>query len=513
MARRDEGRRQKRDDRKLVAAGGGHSVWREFQNPLEPLALLDDSELDQIDDTALRILEELGLEFQNPQALEILAKSGADVDHASAMVRFDRGLVRALVAKAPSSFALLARNPDRNVTMGGRSINFAPVAGPPYVSDLDRGRRPGTYEDQCNLIKLHQSLNVLHLAGAMPVEAMDLPPESRHLDFYRAQITLTDRVWNARAIGRDRVEDALELIALARGRERSDLLNEPSLLTVINVNSPRRVDSELLAGLMAMAENGQAVIVTPFTLAGAMSPITIAGALAQQTAEALGVIAFTQMVRLGAPVIFGGFTSNVDMRSGAPAFGTPEYVRAVIIGGQIARRWKLPYRSSNVTSSNVVDAQSSMESMMSLWAAILSHANLVYHATGWLEGGLTASFEKSIIDADMIDAMRAWLQPLEISRAALGFDAIAATPPGGHFFGAAHTLERFETAFHRSSIADLRPFETWTEDGSRTATGRANKIWKVLLENYVPPPLDVGVLEAIDTYVERRKCQIASGSH
>jgi trimethylamine--corrinoid protein Co-methyltransferase len=244
-----------------------------------------------------------------------------------------------------------------------------------------------------------------------------------------------------------------------------------------------------------------------------MSPITIAGALAQQTAEALGVIAFTQMVRSGAPVIFGGFTSNVDMRSGAPAFGTPEYVRAVIIGGQIARRWKLPYRSSNVTSSNVVDAQSSMESMMSLWAAILSHANLVYHATGWLEGGLTASFEKSIIDADMIDAMRAWLQPLEISRAALGFDAIAATPPGGHFFGAAHTLERFETAFHRSNIADLRPFETWTEGGSRTATDRANKIWKVLLENYVTPPLDVGVLDAIDTYVERRKCQIASASH
>jgi trimethylamine--corrinoid protein Co-methyltransferase len=299
------------------------------------------------------------------------------------------------------------------------------------------------------------------------------------------------------------------MAALARGRRRADLVCEPSLLTVINVNSPRRVDNELLAGLIAMAESGQVAIITPFTLAGAMSPITIAGALAQQTAEALGVIAFTQMVRPGAPVIFGGFTSNVDMRSGAPAFGTPEYVRAVIIGGQIARRWRLPYRSSNVTSSNVVDAQASMESMMSLWAAIMSHANLVYHATGWLEGGLTASFEKSIIDADMIAAMRAWLQPLDVSEAALGFDAIAAIPPGGHFFGAAHTLERFETAFHHSNITDLRPFETWAEDGAKTATQRANRIWKSLLARYEPPPLDAAASEAIDAFVDRRKAEIA----
>jgi trimethylamine--corrinoid protein Co-methyltransferase len=506
---RDEGRRQKREARRTLSAGGGQSVWQQFRNPLPALALLNDDELGKIDDTALRILEELGLEFQNPQAIEILADSGADVDRGTGMVRMDRHLVRRLVAKAPSSFTLHARNPERNVIMGEDWINFAPVAGPPNVSDLEGGRRPGTFEDQCNLIKLHQCLNELHLAGAAPVEAIDLPAESRHLDLYRAQIQFTDRVWHGRAIGRARIEDALEMVVLARGRRRADLKNEPSLLTVVNVNSPRRVDSELLAGLMAMAESGQVVIVTPFTLAGAMSPITIAGALAQQTAEALGVIAFTQMVRPGAPVIFGGFTSNVDMKSGAPAFGTPEYVRAVIIGGQIARRWKLPYRSSNVTSSNVVDAQASVESMMSLWAAIMSHANLVYHATGWLEGGLTASFEKSIIDADMIGAMRAWLQPLDVSEAALGFDAIAATPPGAHFFGAAHTLERFETAFHHSKIADLRPFETWAEDGAKTATQRANRIWKSLLARYEPPPLDAAASEAIDAFVDRRKAEIA----
>jgi trimethylamine--corrinoid protein Co-methyltransferase len=385
------------------------------------------------------------------------------------------------------------------------------VGGPPNVSDLDRGRRPGSFEAQCDLIRLHQSLNVLHLAGATPVEAIDLPAESRHLDFYRAQITLSDRAWNARGIGRQRVEDALEMVTLARGRQRADLFAEPSLLTVINVNSPRRVDNELLAGLMAMAENGQAVIVTPFTLAGAMSPVTIAGSLAQQTAEALGVIAFTQMVRPGAPVIFGGFTSNVDMKSGAPAFGTPEYVRAVIIGGQVARRWKLRYRSSNVTSSNTVDVQAATESMMSIWAAIMSHANLVLHATGWLEGGLTASFEKSIIDADMIAGMCAWLQPLDISAAALGYEAIAATPPGGHFFGADHTLARFETAFHHSMTADLRPFQTWAEDSARTATDRANRIWKSLLENYEPPPLDPNAAQQINAFVERRKGEIARG--
>ena len=476
---------------------------------MPPLTILGDAELALIDDTALRILDELGLEFQSRKALDILEENGAAVDRETSMVRMPPKLVRDLVAKAPAQFELHARNPERSVTMGGNWVNFASVSGPPYVSDLDRGRRPGTFVDQCNLIRLHQSLNVLHLASGSPVEAIDLPVESRHLDFYHAQVTLTDRVWNARAIGRERVEDAIEMTAIARGSSRDALRSEPSLLTVINVNSPRRVDKELLAGLMAMAENGQAAIITPFTLAGAMSPVTIAGALAQQTAEALGVIAFTQMVRPGAPVVFGGFTSNVDMKSGAPAFGTPEYVRAVIIGGQISRRWKLPYRSSNVTSSNCVDVQATAESMMSLWATIMSHTNLIYHSTGWLEGGLTASFEKSVVDADLIGAMRAWLEPLEISESSLAYDAIAATPPGGHFFGSAHTLERFETAFHMPMLADLRPYQTWAEDGAKTATERANRVWKQLLETYQPPPLDAGRREALDTYVAGRKQEIA----
>ncbi|HEX3065882.1 MAG TPA: trimethylamine methyltransferase family protein [Dongiaceae bacterium] len=504
-------RQQRREDRRAVSAGGGQVPWQIFRNPLSPLALLSEAELDLIDDVALRVLEELGLEFQNRESLDILEREGAKVDRSTGMVRFDRGLIRELVAKAPERFPLYSRNPDRTLDIGGNAVSFAPVGGPPNVSDLDRGRRPGTFEAQCELIRLHQSLNCLHHAGSPAVEAIDLPVENRHLDFYWAQLVYSDRPWNARGIGRRRVEDAIEMVALARGRTREALLGEPSLSCVINVNSPRRVDNELLAGLMAMAEAGQMLIITPFTLAGAMSPVTIAGSLAQQTAEALGVIAFAQMVRPGAPVAFGGFTSNVDMKSGAPAFGTPEYVRGVIIGGQVARRWKLPYRSSSVTSSNVVDTQAATESMMSLWAAIMSHANLIMHATGWLEGGLVASFEKSIIDADMISAMTAWLQPLDMSAAALGFEAIAATPPGGHFFGAAHTLERFQTAFHQSMTADLRPFQTWAEDGAKTATERANRIWKSLLANYEPPPMDPAVREALDDFVARRKREIAGG--
>ncbi len=504
-------RQQRREDRRAVSGGGGQLAWRKFRNPLPPLALLSEAELDLIDDVALRVLEELGLEFQNRESLDILERHGAGVDRATGMVRFERGLIRELVAKSPARFPLYSRNPERTLDIGGDAVNFAPVGGPPNVSDLDRGRRPGTFEAQCELIRLHQSLNCLHLAGSTPVEAIDLPVESRHLDLYWAQLVYSDRAWNARGIGRRRVEDAVEIMALARGKPREALLSEPSLLCVINVNSPRRVDNELLAGLMAMAEAGQMLVITPFTLAGAMSPVTIAGSLAQQTAEALGVIAFAQMVRPGTPVVFGGFTSNVDMKSGAPAFGTPEYVRGVIIGGQVARRWKLPYRSSSVTSSNVVDTQAATESMMSLWAAVMSHANLIMHSTGWLEGGLVASFEKSIIDADMISAMTAWLQPLDMSAAALGFEAIAATPPGGHFFGAAHTLERFQTAFHQSMTADLRPFQTWAEDGAKTATQRANHIWKSLLANYEPPPMDPAVREAIDDFVARRKREIAGG--
>jgi len=480
-------------------------AWAQIENPLPPLAIADEEQLSRIETTAFRVLEELGLEFQNEAALEILARHGADVDRASGMVRFDRGLVREWVAKAPASFRIHARNPQRNLEIGGNRIACGPVSSAPNVADLDRGRRPGTFADQCDLIRLHQSLNCLHLSGGMPVEALDLPAATRHLDFYRAQLTLADRAFIARGIGRQRIVDAVEMVAIARGVDRERMLGEPSLLSVININSPRRVDREMIGGLMAMVENGQPPIVTPFTLAGAMSPITIPGALAQQTAEALGVIAFAQMVRPGAPVVFGAYTSNVDMKTGAPAFGTPEYVRATIVGGQMARRWKLPYRSSNATSANFVEAQATWESLMSLWAALMSHANIIHHATGWMEGGLTASFEKSILDAELIDMMRAWLTPFTVDDDTLAFEALRDVAPGGHFFGTAHTLARFEHAFYRPLIGEVRNYEAWREAGSQTSAQRANALWKRMLEAYVEPAPDPAAREALDAYVARRK--------
>jgi trimethylamine--corrinoid protein Co-methyltransferase len=254
-----------------------------------------------------------------------------------------------------------------------------------------------------------------------------------------------------------------------------------------------------------MARHNQVVVLTPFTLAGAMSPVTLAGALAQQNAEALAGLAFAQIVNPGAPVVYGGFTSNVDMKSGAPAFGTPEYSRAALVGGQLARRYGLPYRSSNANASNVVDAQAAYESEMSLWGAVMGHANLVKHAAGWLEGGLCASFEKVVLDAELLQMMAEFLKPIEVSEATLGLDAIAEVGPGGHFFGAAHTMARYETAFYAPILSDWRNFETWEEAGAETATHRANRLYKKLLAEYQPPPLDPGIREELAAFVARRK--------
>ena len=507
----ERGANERRARRKAEAnAAVPQLPWALVRNPLPPLALLDEVGMTRIENTAFRVLEELGLEFMSEEACRILEAHGAKVDHATGLVKMDRALVLSMIAKAPQQFTMYARNPERNIVVGGNHIVFGPVGGTPNASDLDRGRRPGSFRDQVELIKLHQSLNALHTSGGTMVAAQDLPVPTRHLDQHRAQVLYSDRVWGGSAIGRDRIKDAIEIARIARGVPLEQIQREPSVSTIINTNSPRRVDKELLSGLMEMAENGQVVCVTPFTLAGAMSPITIAGALALQSAEALGVLAFVQMVKPGCPMIFGGFTSNVDMKTGAPAFGTPEFVRATIIGGQIARRYKLPYRASNVNSSNAVDAQATYESAMSLWACVMSHANWIHHATGWLEGGLVASYEKVVIDAEMIDTMRAWMTPLDVSDDALAFDAIAEVAPGGHYFGAAHTMARYEHAFHRPMISDIRPFQTWVESGSPDATQRAHTMWKRLRENYQQPPIASDRVEEMEAYIARRRLEIGA---
>ncbi len=504
MSRRKQGSRRRSSDSITKVPQLPRST---IVNPFQPVEILDSESLEKIHRTAMRIVEELGLVFLDEQALEILGDNGASIDDAGT-VRLDADTLMHWIDKCPPSFQLHARNPERNVTIGGNNIHLAPVGGPPNISDLDNGRRAGTFEDQCKLIKLGQSLNVLSLGGASPVEATDLPAESRHLDFYHAQITLTDRVWNARAIGAERVTDALEMVAIARGVSRQQLKSEPSLLSVVNVNSPRLMDGEMLTGLMEMVRNGQPCMITPFTLAGAMGPITLAGALAQQTAEALLVIAFTQMLNPGCPVVFGGFTSNVDMKTGAPAFGTPEYAQAILIGGQLARRYKLPYRTSNVNASNAVDAQATYETMMSLWAAMMAHANIINHAAGWLEGGLTASMEKYILDAEAIQNLKQLLIPPKVDEESLAFEAIRAVPPGGHHLGSEHTIARFKNAFYAPMLSNWQNFESWESDGAKITTERANTIWKTLLAEYSPPPLDSAIRQQLDEYVVRRKKQI-----
>jgi trimethylamine---corrinoid protein Co-methyltransferase len=500
--------------RHVRRTGGGipQLPFRLLENPFAPLEVLSVDHVEEIHRVSLRILAEVGVEVLGDRAIDRLAAAGATVDRDARRVRLDAGLVEELVARAPATFTLHARNPERNVVLGGRSLVFSSVGGPAFVTDLDRGRRAGNWRDFQDYVSLISALNVIHQEAGGPLEPTDLPVDTRHLDMYACLATTLDKTWHGLGFGAAVVEDAIEVAALARGVPRDQLSAEPSVITIINTNSPLRLDGPMSDGLMAMAEAGQAVVATPFTLAGAMTPVTLAAAIAQQNAEALFCIALTQVVRPGAPVVYGAFTSNVDMRTGSPAFGTPEYVKGAIASGQMARRYRLPWRSSNATASVVVDAQAAYESEMAVWGAIMGGVNLLYQGAGWLEGGLTASYEKLIVDAEILQMMSEVLQPVAVDEASLGLDAIAEVGPGGHFFGSAHTLERFETAFYRPILSDWRNYETWAEDGARTATERANRIWKQLLAEFEPPALEPSRAAAIGDFVARRKREIMGGA-
>ena len=502
-------RRRSRGRRK--AAGLSQLPWRTVRNPLPPTAVLSEDQVDAIIEAALVILRDTGMRFLEPESRKLLASAGAEVDEETRNVTFDPDLVRELVAKAPAEFSLRARNRERDLHIGGNQLVFASVGGPAFCSDLDRGRRPGTFEEMCDYFRLVQSLNILHQEGGCCFEPMDLPAETRHLDLYYAQLTLLDKNAQTYPLGRARTVDGMEMTAIALGTDREGLAEIPTLLGIINTNSPRQLDTPMTEAVLELAAHNQVCCITPFTLAGSMSPATQAGTLAQQTAEVLAVVCLAQLVRPGAPVMYGAFASNVDMKSGAPALGTPEYSRMCLASGQIARRLGLPYRSSNTTTSNCVDAQAAYESQMSLWACTMAHANLVNHAAGWLEGGLTASFEKLIVDAEMLQMMAATLDPIPVNDDELALDAIAEVPPGGHHFGTAHTLARYETAFYQGFLSTRQNFESWQEQGSLDTAQRANAIWKQLLAEYQQPALDPAREEALRAYMERRKSEIEAG--
>ncbi len=507
MARR-RGRARKRRSQ----VGVRQLPWREVVNPYAPMEVLSDDQVEAIHLASLRLLQEIGVRVLQGEARSLLCEAGADVDEAAQMVRFDPAFIEEKVKLAPSEFILHARNPDRHVKIGGRNIVFTSVGGPAFCNDLDGGRRTGTYEEQCDYLRLVQSLNIVHQEGGGPFEAMDLHPETRHLDLYLAQARLLDKTWQPQALGRERAEDAIEMACIGLGVDRAGLMRRPALLSIINTNTPLQFDIPMAEGTIAMARAGQSVCVTPFSLAGAMGPATLAGTMTLQNAEALMGIAFTQIVNPGTPSVYGAFTSNVDMRSGSPAFGTPEYTKAAHASGQLARRHNLPFRSSNTTASPTVDEQAVYESSMSLWGAVLAHTNLVEHAAGWIEGGLTASFEKLIIDAEMLQMLAEYLRPIEVNEDTLAFDAIREVGPGGHFFGSPHTLERYETAFYSPMLSDWRNYETWEEAGSVATRARANGIWKQLLQEYEQPPLDSAIDEELCAYVTKRKEELGARS-
>jgi trimethylamine--corrinoid protein Co-methyltransferase len=491
-----------------TAAGVRQLPWRQIANPFAPMEPLSADHVQAIIDGALEVLESYGMRFLEPASRVLLARAGAQVDEDSMMVRLDRGLVREQLAHAPREFALRARNPEHDLHIGGNRIVFGAVGGPAFVSDLDRGRRPGTWAEQCDFIRLLQSLPIIHQEGGGPFEAMDLPPDTRHLDLYLAQLTLTDKNAQGIVLGRERAADCIAMHRIVFGEDEAELAARPALMAIVNTNSPLQLDIPMTEGVVELASAGQVTCITPFTLAGSMSPATLAGTLVQQTAEVLAVVVFAQLVRRGAPVMYGSFASNVDMLSGAPALGTPEYTKAALASGQIARALGLPLRSSNTNSSNCPDAQSAYESGMSLWGSIMAHANLVNHAGGWLEGGLTASFEKLIIDAEMLQMMAATLEPIVVDADQLALDAIREVKPGGHHFGTAHTLARYETAFYQPMLSTRDNFERWQEGGSQDAAQRANAIWKKLLAEYRKPAIDPAVEEALLDFVARRKQEI-----
>jgi len=505
------GRRSKRM-RKTRGGGGIRQLpWRQPHNPYPPLEVLDADQVEQIHLASLSLLENYGMRMMHEGARQMLSDAGADVNRDTGMVRFDRELVMEKVALAPSEITLHARNPAKNIKLGGNHLAFTSVGGPAYCNDLDRGRRRGTFEEACDYIRLVQSLDIIHQEGGGPFEAIELPAETRHLDLYHAQIRLLDKNWQPIALGRDRARDAINMARIGLDMSADEMAEKPALFAIINTNSPLQLDMPMAEGIIEMAAAGQVVCITPFTLAGAMAPVTLAGTLTQQNAEALAGITFTQVVKPGAPVVYGAFSSNVDMKTGSPAFGTPEYSKAAQASGQLARRYGLPFRSSNVTSSNVVDAQSTYESSMALWSAITGHANIIVHAAGWLEGGLTASFEKLIVDAEMLQMMSEYLRPIEVNDETIALDAIAEAGAGGHFFGVEHTMSRYETAFYQPFLSEQRNFEAWEEAGSVDTQARANRIWKQLLHDYAQPPLDPAVDEELSAYVALRKEENFSG--
>ncbi|MEM7798204.1 MAG: trimethylamine methyltransferase family protein [Chloroflexota bacterium] len=479
--------------------------FQQLVSPIPPTEWCSPQQVDEIHRASMRILEEVGIDFFDEEALGIWETAGARVDHNAQHVWIDRGLLLEAVEQAPAQFTWHARNPAYSLKIGGNHINFCPNSGMPYVSDLDGGRRTSTLQDFENFVKLAHSVPLFHFTGGPLVEPQDIRNSLRHLYRMRVMALNTDRAIRDTASGRIISQDTVEMAKILFGGE----LPGAVIGGVVNVNSPLRYDSRMLGGLITYAKAGQVPIITPFIMAGAMSPVTLASALAQQNAEALAGVALTQLINPGTPVVYGGFTQNVDMRSGSPAFGGPEGAWGLFVGAQMARRYRLPFRGSgSLTNSKTPDAQAAYESQWTMWPAVMAHTNIVLHGVGWLESGLVASYEKFVIDAENLAMFTHFLNNFQISESAFALDSIAEVGAGGHHFGTEHTQARYKTAFYEPVLTDRRGYEPWLASGAEDALTRANKIWKELLNNHESPALDPAIRDELDDFIARREREL-----
>lgn len=489
-------------------SGGTRQVnYRQLRNPFAPQRVFSDDHVAAIHDTSLRVLEELGIKVLLPEARRIFLTAGARVEAGSQMVFIGRDIVEAAIASAPRSFTVYGAAPERDLCMELGTLAFQSGAGAPNVTDLVRGRRPGTLADATELTKLVQHFDAIQMLSP-GVEPQDIEPALRHYAFTRAQLIHSDKIPFIFSRGTPQVLDCLEMLRDFRGLSDAEFTGASHCYTIINTNSPRQIDIPMAQGLIDFARHGQPSIVTPFCLMGAMAPVTVAGALALSHAETLAAIALTQLVNPGAPVMYGAFASNVDMKSGAPAFGTPEQVKASLGSGQLARLIGLPWRNAAGCAANVNDAQAAHETQMSAWGAVLAGATVIIHAAGWIEGGLAVSMEKFITDMEMVQGLAELCAETPSDDGAIAFEALSEVQPGGHFFACAHTMERYSTAFYEPLVADWSNFGTWSERGAQDATMRATAIWQKIVDEHVPPPsMDANRIDALDAFIARRSAE------
>jgi trimethylamine---corrinoid protein Co-methyltransferase len=496
--KRRGGRRQKQAEASTSARVVN---YRQLRHPFQPQKLFSDDQINAIHEASLSLLENLGIRFLLPEAREMLRAAGAIVDDETMMVRIGRDIVIDALKTAPKSIRLRAANPIREIQYEPGALVFTAGSGCPNATDAVRGRRPGSMQDFEEAIKLQQSFDVIHKHGPS-AEPQDVPIQFRHYAMMRAQMTLGDKPMFVYARGRGQVEESFDLIREGLNLSEDDFRDGVWATTVINTNSPRLVDMPMAQGVIDFARAGQMSIITPFCLAGAMAPVTVAGSLTLQHGEALACIALAQIAAPGAPVSYGGFGSNVDMKSGAPAFGTPEHIKMQLGSGQLARLIGLPWRSAAGSASNIADTQGAIENTMGLWGAMQSNATMVVHSAGWLEGGLSFGYEKFITDLEALQTIAELCAPTPADKAAIGMDALTEVEPGGHFFAAKHTMERYDTAFYEPLVSDLSNFGAWTEAGSKTSTQRATAIWQGVLGDYQPPAGSADIAERLAPRIE-----------